>query len=265
MDLQLTGRTALIVGGSAGIGRAIATTLAREGARIVVASRSTRAMSTAEEIAFDLNVEVKGMLVDTTDDASVRKLITQITKTLGGVDILVNTAAAPWTPDKNVSALETSDDLLKGEFDTKVVGYLRTARAVAPGMVERGWGRIINVSGLGARNAWSVTQTVRNVGVAALTKNLADELGPSGINVTVVHPGITKTEGWKQRMMCEATQSGRTPEALEDAAAAKTSIRRVVDATEVADVVAFLASPRSVSITGDAIVVGGGTPGPVYY
>jgi NAD(P)-dependent dehydrogenase (short-subunit alcohol dehydrogenase family) len=89
---------------------------------------------------------------------------------------------------------------------------------------------------------------VRNVAVAAMTKNLADELGPLGINVTVVHPGATVTE--------------RVPPA---SLASNVSIGRLVTAAEVADVVCFLASPRSVAINGDAITVGGGTPGPIYY
>ena len=77
---------------------------------------------------------------------------------------------------------------------TKVLGYLRCARAVAPVLKERGWGRIINISGLAARQSGTAIGSMRNVAVAALTKNLADELGPHGINVTVVHPGLTWTE-----------------------------------------------------------------------
>ena len=83
---------------------------------------------------------------------------------------------------------------LQREIDVKVRGYLRCARAVAPLMVTQGWGRIVNVSGLAARQTGSVVGSVRNVAVAAMTKNLADELGPSGVNVTVVHPGPTVTD-----------------------------------------------------------------------
>jgi NAD(P)-dependent dehydrogenase (short-subunit alcohol dehydrogenase family) len=134
--------------------------------------------------------------------------------------------------------------------NTKVMGYLRCAREVAPLMVAEGWGRIINVSGLAARQAGSIIGSVRNVSVAAMTKNLADELGPHGINVTVVHPGATRTER------------------MDDETAARITgnvIGRIVDADEVAYVVAFLASPKSAAITGDAIACGGGTRGPIYY
>jgi NAD(P)-dependent dehydrogenase (short-subunit alcohol dehydrogenase family) len=148
--------------------------------------------------------------------------------------------------------------------EIKVLGYLRTARAVAPHLIEQGWGRIINISGLGARQANSIAQTIRNVSVAALTKNLADELGPHGINVTVVHPGRTRTQRLTDQLAERSAESGVAVADLESELATN-SIRRIVDASEVADVVAFLASPRSVAITGDAIAAGGGVPGPVYY
>ena len=122
----------------------------------------------------------------------------------------------------------------------------------------------INISGLGARQANSIAQTVRNVSVSALTKNLADELGPKGINVTVVHPGLTRTERLDTRLAERAARES-VPVADLERELATNSIRRVVDASEVADVVAFLASPRSIAITGDAIAAGGGVPGPVYY
>jgi NAD(P)-dependent dehydrogenase (short-subunit alcohol dehydrogenase family) len=106
---------------------------------------------------------------------------------------------------------------------------------------------------------------VRNVAVAAMTKNLADELGPSGINVTVVHPGPTLTEGTGQLLAGLAAHDGTTPEEAAARIGAGTSIGRMVTAAEVADVVAFLASPRSVAITGDAIAVGGGARGAIHY
>jgi NAD(P)-dependent dehydrogenase (short-subunit alcohol dehydrogenase family) len=148
--------------------------------------------------------------------------------------------------------------------DTKVVGYLRTARAVAPMLIQQGWGRIINLGGTGARETRSIVRSVRNVGVAALTKNLADELGPQGINVTVVHPGVTRTPRLTEEISARAEAEGRTVAEVEEELGAN-GLGRLVDATEVADVVTFLASPRSVSINGDAVTVGGGTRGVIHY
>ena len=145
------------------------------------------------------------------------------------------------------------------------MGYLRTAREAAPHMAAAGWGRIINISGLAARSTGSIVGSVRNVAVAALTKNLADELGPKGINVTVVHPGLTRTEKTGPLVATRAAAAGVTEAEIEARLAANVTIGRIVDAAEVADIVAFLASPRSVAINGDAIACGGGAKGAIHY
>ena len=106
---------------------------------------------------------------------------------------------------------------------------------------------------------------MRNVAVAALTKNLADELGPKGVNVTVVHPGLTRTEKTAPLVAARAAAAGVTEAEIEQRLAAGVLIGRMVDAAEVADIVAFLASPRSVAINGDAVACGGGVRGPIHY
>jgi NAD(P)-dependent dehydrogenase (short-subunit alcohol dehydrogenase family) len=106
---------------------------------------------------------------------------------------------------------------------------------------------------------------VRNVAVAALTKNLADELGPRGVNVTVVHPGMTRTERTPEAMAAMAQSRGVTVEELERALDAAVSLGRIVTAEEVAAVVTFLASPKSVAINGDPVVAGGGARGSIHY
>ncbi len=131
-----------------------------------------------------------------------------------------------------------------------MLGYLRTARAVAPLMTGQGWGRIVNVSGLGARSTGSLVGSVRNVAVAvaAMTKDLADELGPRGVNVTVVHPGLTTTENVVDGIRRRAADADLTEAEMATRMASGVSIGRLVTPTEVADVVAFLCSPRSVAI-----------------
>jgi NAD(P)-dependent dehydrogenase (short-subunit alcohol dehydrogenase family) len=264
MDLQLSGKRAIVSGGGKGIGLAVTRALLAEGVDVAISGRSAAIAEVAAALAAETGRRVVGLQADTGDDESVRAMVDRAVGELGGVDILVNTAATAWTADMNKTGLETSDELVRSHFEVKVLGYLRTARAAAPHMVAQGWGRIINVSGLGARQASSVTQTIRNVGVSALTKNLADELGPHGVNVTVVHPGLTRTAALTERLAARAAAEGTTVDALE-AGMASNSIHRVIDASEVADVVVFLASPRSIAITGDAIAAGGGAPGPIYY
>ncbi|WP_269769723.1 SDR family oxidoreductase [Flavisphingomonas formosensis] len=106
---------------------------------------------------------------------------------------------------------------------------------------------------------------IRNVGVSALTKTLADELGPHGINVTVVHPGQTRTERTAAIVADRAAADGTSKAEAERALYGGSLIGRIVEAEEVADVVVFLASPRSVAITGDAIAAGGGLRGSIHY
>ena len=255
MDLELTGRRAIVTGGSRGIGLAVARVLAVEGASVALAARGAVALEEAANALSALAVaadpgssaaaakrapRVIPVPADTGSDDAVTAMVARVVDEFGGVDILVNAAA---TPNRGGFGEES----LEAEINVKVRGYLRCARAVAPIMAASGWGRIVNVSGLAARHTGSLVGSVRNVAVAAMTKNLADELGPSGINVTVVHPGPTITE----------RHPPVGPEAI--------AIGRLVTAAEVADVIAFLCSPRSVAINGDAIAAGGGARGPIHY
>jgi NAD(P)-dependent dehydrogenase (short-subunit alcohol dehydrogenase family) len=251
MDLELTGKRAIVTGGSRGIGKAIARQLALEGVDVGIAARDqARIDGAVEELAAATGRTVVGHACDTGDDASVHAMVAALSGALGGVDILVNAAAMPGGFNAPPKLAEITTDALWAEVNTKVMGYLRCAREVAPGMIASGWGRIINISGLAARQTGSVIGSVRNVAVAAMTKNLADELGRHGINVTVVHPGLTQTE--------------RTPPEQADSFTGNT-IGRIVSSEEVAYVVAFLASPKSVAVTGDAIAAGGGARGAIHY
>ncbi|MCS0504746.1 SDR family NAD(P)-dependent oxidoreductase [Ancylobacter mangrovi] len=266
MDLQLTGKRALVTGGSKGIGRAIARQLALEGVDLVIASRNAAEIeAAADELAAETGRRIVGLTVDTQDDGSVRTLVAGTLAALGGLDILVNAAAKPGGQAPPPKLAEITDELFWNDVNVKVMGYLRTAREAAPHMAAAGWGRIINISGLAARQTGSIIGSIRNVSVAALTKNLADELGPKGINVTVVHPGLTRTEKTDPLVATRAASSGVAPEEIEKRLAANVTVGRLIDMAEVADVVAFLASPRSVAINGDAVACGGGAAGAIHY
>jgi NAD(P)-dependent dehydrogenase (short-subunit alcohol dehydrogenase family) len=122
-------------------------------------------------------------------------------------------------------------------------------------MVEAGWGRIISISGLAARSTGSTIGSIRNVSVAAMTKNLAD----------VIHPGLTRTEATPAVVARNAAAAGVEPEEIERRMAGTTTIGRLITAAEIAHLIAFLASPLSVSINGEAIACGGGAPGVIHY
>jgi NAD(P)-dependent dehydrogenase (short-subunit alcohol dehydrogenase family) len=265
MDLELTGKRAIVTGASRGIGLAIADGLAEEGVDVALVARGEQALAEAADRLRQHGTTVLPFPADTRDDGAVRSMVDHVAGTLGGIDILVNAAARP-APSGPVPPLAgLTDDDLRVEMETKVLGYLRCIRAVAPHMVAARWGRIINISGLNARRTGSLVGSVRNVAVAAMTKNLADELGPAGITVTVVHPGVTMTERAAQILTDRAVREGTSLDEVTRAMAADTSIGRLLTPREVADVVTFLASPRSVGITGDPIAVGGGTRGVIHY
>ncbi|RZT83688.1 short-subunit dehydrogenase [Pseudonocardia sediminis] len=266
MDLQLGGKRAIVTGASRGIGLAVATTLAAEGADVALVARDAAAL---DEAAAQVDAAGPGRVVavpaDTADDASVRAMVDTVAERLGGVDVLVNAAARPAGAGPLPSLTDLTDDDVRVELETKLLGYLRCARAAAPLMTAQGWGRIVNISGLNARKSTSLVGSVRNVAVASMTAALAQELGPRGVNVTVVHPGLTVTERIPGMIADRARERGVDETTVSAELDATTTIGRMITAQEVADVVAFLASPRSIAINGDTVAAGGGTPGVVHY
>jgi NAD(P)-dependent dehydrogenase (short-subunit alcohol dehydrogenase family) len=267
MDLELNGKTAIVTGGSRGIGKAIARVLASDGCRVVITGRYADTLSAAaEEVAADTGGSVTPIVADMTSTEQVNAMVAAAADTFGGrIDILVNNAAAPGGLARG-SLDEIRDEDVMLDLDTKVMGYLRCARAVAPYMQQQGWGRIVNVGGLSARRAaGNLSAGVRNSGLSNLTKYLAEELGSDGVCVNLVHPGTTRTERSGPMYAEQAQREGTTVEEIERRAAARNSTRRIVDAEELAWVVAFLASPRSIAISGETIAAGGGAGTNVYH
>ena len=266
MDLELRGKTAIVTGGSRGIGKAVARELAREGVDVALVARSQDALEqAASELREETGQQCLAITADTGQDASVNAMVQRAAEALGHLDILVNCAAQPGGQAPPPKLPEITDDAFYSDINVKVMGYLRCAREVAPHMLRQGWGRIINISGLAARQTGTTIGSIRNVSVVALTKNLADELGPHGINVTVVHPGLTRTEATPRVVAARAEQLGVSPEEVEKRMGSGSLLGRMVDAREIAYVVAFLASPKAVAINGDVIAAGGGAVRAIYY
>ena len=248
MDLELSGKKAIVTGGSVGIGKAIARELANEGVDVVICARRQDVLEqAAQELTAETGRKIVPIVADTTDSSSVDAMVAQAVDELGGLDILVNNAAAPG--GLVLGPLhESGDGDLLADINTKVVGYFRCAKAAAPHMQAQGWGRIINIGGLAARNAGTFSG-LRNASLVHMTKTLSNQLGPDGINVNLVHPGSTVTE----RTSAEAA-----------AGPLGNDIGRMVDATEIGYVVAFLASPKSTAIAGEVVAAGGGVGSSVY-
>ena len=148
MDLELTGKVAIVTGASRGIGKAVARELALEGADVAAVARGREALeATAAEIAGESGRRVLALTADTSDDASVQAMVRAAHEAFGRVDILVNNAASPGSALPPAPLDELTDDHVRADIEVKVLGYLRTARAVAPIMREQGWGRIVGVIG----------------------------------------------------------------------------------------------------------------------
>ncbi|WP_242215410.1 SDR family NAD(P)-dependent oxidoreductase [Bacillus cereus group sp. BfR-BA-01383] len=257
MDLKLSGKKALIVGGSRGIGKATARQLALEGVDCTICSRNESSLKiAAEELAQETKRNIYPIVADTTDPDSILNLVEKSATAMGGIDILVNSGArvGGFEPEDFNSI---KDELILKDFEEKYMGYFRCIRAVAPYMIENNWGRIISISGLAARIGGNYFSSgPRNASVVHLTKSASLELGKHGINVNAVYPGIVDTEMFRNRVTNE--------DALRQMAALN-AIGRLITVEEIANVITFLASPLAASITGDVISVTGGIGDTVFY
>lgn len=266
MDLELTGKVALITGGSMGIGKAVAQALAAEGVDVAILARNRQTLETAaNEIEKASGRKVLPVVADTSSDESIRDAVKQAAESFGHIDILVNCAAQPAGQAPPPVLADITDDAFFGDVNVKVMGYLRCIREVAPYMKKQGWGRIINISGMAARQTASIIGSVRNVAVVAMTKNVAEQLGPYGVNVTVVHPGMTRTEKTEALAQATSQKDGISLEEAEKRRFGGNILGRTIDASDIAAVVTFLASPKSVAINGDVIAAGGGVRGVIHY
>lgn len=257
MDLGLKGRVAVVTGGSMGIGRAVAQAFAEEGAHVALLSRGRAALEkAADEIARATGVQALALPADVADTAQVQAAMERVAAHFGRLDVLVNGAAHPGGLVR--SALEEADPAgLLQDIDIKVVGYMRCAQAAAPHMKRAGWGRIVNIGGLTGRGSKQLSG-LRNVAICHMTKVLSDQLGPHGITVNVIHPGVVDTPHIHELYAREAKLQGLTPAEVEANYCKVTPIRRTLQPAEIADAVLFLASPRAAAITGESLGVDGG-------
>jgi len=258
MDLELDGKTALVTGGSSGIGKAIALGLASEGVDVAICGRTRETLdAAAKEIASATRRRIVPIVCDVAKQADVERMTGEVLAAFKRIDILVNNAGKPG--GLATGPLEkVTDEAVLGDLNVKYMGYLRCARAVAPSMKQHKWGRMIHIGGHSARSSGTYSTGVRNIAVVHLSKALADELGPYGITSTVVHPGLTRTPFLDAMIEQRAKATGVSVSDMMTSMAKDNATRRIVDASEIAHVVAFLASLKSIAITGDVIAATGG-------
>jgi NAD(P)-dependent dehydrogenase (short-subunit alcohol dehydrogenase family) len=261
MDLGLSGRVAIVTGGSQGIGKATAWRLAQEGARVAICARRQPLLeAAAAEIRSDTGGQVLPVAADVSRPEDVSRLVGTVAGEWGGVDILINNAGTSATGP----FLGLSDEGWMQDLDMKLFAAIRCIREVAPYMQQRKWGRIVNLTTLAGRapGPRSVPTSVTRAAGIALTKALSKEFAPDNILVNTVCIGVVKAGQHETKyLQAKAQDPSLTLDQFYDGMAkrAGTPLGRVGEALEAADVIVFLASDRASYITGVAINIDGGT------
>lgn len=259
MDLRLTGKRALICGGSSGLGRAVAAALVAEGVDVALLSRSADRL---QAVADALNGAGPGRAViapaDLADHETLLKAVDQAEQALGGpVEILLNNTGGP--PPSGVAGLDP--DLWRSQFEAMVLSIFRLTDRVLPGMRAAQWGRILNVASVSAvepNGALGVSNTLR-ASVAAWAKTLASEVAADGITVNTLLPGRIDTPRIQRLDQAAADRTGSSPEQARADSVKSIPVGRVGTPEEFGAVAAFLASPLAAYVTGSLIRVDGGS------
>jgi len=242
-------RTALVTGATRGIGRAIALELAAAGCAVAAGDvRTESAGEVAEEIER-AGGRAFAVALDVADRGSVEAAVARIAAELGPIEVAVNNAG--W--DELRPFLETDESFWSRVVDVNFMGALRVTHEVLPGMVERGWGRLVNIGSDAGRVGSSMESVYSGAkgGVIAFTKTIAREVARSGVTANVVCPGPTRTP-----MLEEMTAAGG--ERLVESLVRAVPMRRLAEPEDVAAAVGFLASERAGYITGQTLSVSGG-------
>ncbi len=258
MDLRLKGKTALVTGGSEGIGKAVALGLAREGVDVAICARSAETLNkAAQEIAKETGRKIYAIPADLTKDADAKNFVLKGAELLGGrVDIMVNNAgSAPGGIIENLTEADWAQAL-----QLKFMGYVRCTRYVLPIMRKQGGGRFVNVIGNDGVKAsyWEIAPGAANAAGQNLFLSLAGQYGKDNISFVSVNPGPVMTERLTRLMKTAAHDMGLSLEAMLKDMDNSIPMGRAATTEEVADAVVMLASPRLHYLTGTMFEIDGG-------
>lgn len=248
----IEGQRVLITAGAAGIGRAIAERLSRYGARIFVCDVDDSVIG-----AFGLAFPAAGRIkADVSDDSAVDRMFDAISKTLGGLDALINNAGIAG-PTGGVDEIDPAD--WRRCLEVGLTGQFLCARRAVPMLKAAGGGSIVNMSSAAGRHgyAFRTPYSAAKFGVIGFTQSLAKELGPQNIRVNAILPGIVKGPRMTGVIRDRAAQLGLTYEEMEKQYLARVSLRRMVSPHDVAAMVAFLLSDAGANISGQSLGVDG--------
>ncbi len=258
MNLGLNQKVAIVCAASKGLGRACATVLAREGAYVVVCARNEQALNeAAATIRAESGSRVLPVVCDLTREEDVEQLVEKGVEEFGTVDILVTNVGHP--------QMGVFSDLVDADWQHGYEGVLlpviRLCRLVIPHMQQVNWGRIVHITSIAVREPGTpyLISSVFRAGVAALSKSLANELGPAGILVNTVCPGPSRTPLGEELIRRAAVAQNRTYAEIESEMTQASVIGRMGEAEELAAFVTFLCSDHAANTTGQVMSVDGGT------
>ena len=253
-EKSLKDKIALITGGGRGIGRAIALAFALEGARIAVAARTAEQV---EQVAAEIGNGAIAVVCDVSDPESVAQMFAQTRERLGDVDILVNNAGIA----ESATLVTTSDDLWSRHLAINLSGTFYCTRAALPAMLERGWGRVINIASVAAKAGapYISAYAASKHGVLGLTRSVALEVAARGVTVNAICPGYVETEMVSRGIQQITAKTGRSAEEALDALKKMSPQNRLVTAEEVAALALLLASEEGRGINGQGINIDGGS------
>jgi len=256
MDLRIAGRSAVITGGSQGIGRAVAAELAREGVRVVIAARNAERLATAaRELTAETGGQVTGIVADIAVPEQIDAMLAAARGVLGPIDILVNNAGSAVAGRID----QLTDEQWRSAFDLKLLGYMRCARAVLPAMRAQRWGRIVNIAGRGGEIATpGYLLGSFNAAVLYFSRALALDAAVDNVLVNAVNPGAVETPRWYGIIAQKAKATGRDPKDIENEWRASVLVGRAAAPEDVADLVTFLCSERARHIAGSSFNIDGG-------
>ncbi|MFW6192004.1 MAG: SDR family oxidoreductase [Gemmatimonadota bacterium] len=257
MDLGLVGKIALVAASSRGLGRAVAEELAAEGAALSLCARGEDALiRTRGEIADATGVDVMATPTDLSVQEEVRTLIDRTLERYGRIDVLVTNSGGPPPGPFESHPMDAWRAAIRSNLES-VLGLVRGS---LPGMRERGWGRVVNITSIAVKqpvDGLILSNSVR-AAVTGFARTLANEAAPNGITVNNVMPGYTWTERVEKLARDRAEAEGVTPEQATAGWVEEIPAGRLADPEELAALVAFLASERAAYITGASIPVDGG-------